>query len=179
MNRTSITVIVVLGVAIVGSVASAVIWFKNNGAKLAEETKAAYEDGKAMGKTMNETACMDAILTEHKANPLSPANIFGVVKRGRKYDGCLYASKIDPPFCEGIPPATEIMTVAAWSQAICAKRGMIDQHCPQLVQTPVSYCAYERGVKERLLERKRSAQGGSMPADGAQDVEKTTPADSK
>jgi hypothetical protein len=147
MSKTAIGIILGLSLLVIAITAGfGWWWFNTQGRAYLEDAKTSYKEGQAAGARMNEQACMEAALEEHRTPEGS--SMGGSLKNNLRFSGCLNKSSVLPTFCEGVPPPDEIMASARWSDAACKQHGFSDQYCPQLLQTVGKYCASpERAAK--------------------------------
>jgi hypothetical protein len=139
MNRTSMIVVVCLGLAILLSIGGAVWWWKANSNSLIEAAKNAYTDGKKMGSDLDEKGCLAAAVTRHKIK--SNQSLIESTRTGLTLSGCLAASKLSDGFCEGVPSPKNPLDTSIWSTKTCTQQGLVDSACASVMQQVVHYCS--------------------------------------
>jgi hypothetical protein len=139
MNRTSMIVVVCLGLAILLSIGGAVWWWKANASSLASAAKDAYTDGKKMGADLDEKGCLAAAVARHKTK--SNQSIIESTRTGLILSGCLAASKLSDGFCDGAPSPKNPLDTSMWTAKTCAQQGMTDSLCSSVMQQVAHYCS--------------------------------------
>ncbi len=149
--------LIIAAIAVAGLlllVGGAWYWWDRNGTELLDAGKTAIEDGQKSGANLTETSCMSAAIERHKADT---NRSFGSALRNNLWlSGCLNASKPQDQFCVGVPSSDEILASAMWSTQMCAKSGIDDSICPNLMQSVSKYCASP--------QREQKLRGGAPPA---------------
>ena len=148
----TLAAIIVAGLLLL--VGGAWFWWDQNGSDLLDAGKTAMEEGQRSGSELTETSCMSTAIDRHKADT---NRSFGSALRNSLWlSGCLNASRPQEQFCVGVPASDEILTMAMWSTQMCAKNGIDDPTCPNLMQSVSNYCASP--------QREEKLRGGAPPA---------------
>ena len=135
-------------------VGGAWFWWDRNGTELLDAGKTAIEEGQRMGSELTESSCMSTAIDRHKADT-NPS--FGSALRNNLWlSGCLNASRPQEQFCVDVPPSDEILASAMWSTQMCARSGIDDPTCPNLMQSVSKYCASP--------QREEKLRNGILPA---------------
>ena len=101
-----------------------------------EDVKGRAQEGEAFGASTDQKGCLDEALlrTEGKGS-------FGAVAPSLFLAGCLNAAAPTEGFCEGSPPAGEILATVAWTRQRCAEVDRPnDQGCLHLMQAVQRLC---------------------------------------
>jgi hypothetical protein len=151
MNRTSMIIVVCLGLALLLSVGGAYWWWTSNSGALMEQAKQAYTDGTKMGASLDENGCLAAATERQKTK--SNQTFIETTRTGVTLAACLSASKVSDGFCDGVPSPKNPIDSATWAARVCLKSGATDSSCQSLMQHVTHHCA----SPERLTKARKAA----------------------
>lgn len=121
-------------------------WWHVHGESVVASGRAAFDEGRRRGATVDEAACLAEALQRSQADREGDLGSF--IARSIWIDGCLKVSRVAPSFCESVPPPQEIINARHWIEVTCARQGVADPGCQSLYQQVVKYCVSpERAAK--------------------------------
>ena len=133
-------VLIVLGVFFVLCLASsgaAFWWFSENKEKLKGVAERAKSEGAAFAYEHDAEECVDEALRRLEGHR-------GIVEQAEHklfLKACLDKAQRPAPFCEGVPPRSELMRSASWAVDRCNAKGKTgDQECARLMQAVQEAC---------------------------------------
>lgn len=136
---------IVLTIAVV--LAGAAVWVSYRWAKqsfsgVLEETRASFEEGRAVGEAVNTAGCLDTMFARHPAP--GAQSIRHEIGEGVFLEGCLRATKGGyAELCDTIPAnqgVKGVLRFSAWSAQQCHLHKLDDRSCPRVLQAVYRYC---------------------------------------
>jgi hypothetical protein len=130
--------LVVAAAAILSGVAW--LWWVQNSAEFLANGKAHFEQGRAAGRTLDESGCV-ARATGALAGEAGSSLTAGIAN-SVGLSGCLEASRATAGFCDDIPLKTDIFGAAQWIASTCNQMGYAgNTSCTNLIQLLPAHCA--------------------------------------
>lgn len=120
-------------------VAAGWYWWHANGESMMAEGKAAIIEGRKRGAAVDEAACVAEVLERHHLD--REGSVSAVMARTIWLSGCLHTSRVAASFCEGVPPADELIKAGTWAGAACTQQGLDVGYCQPLYQQIAEYCS--------------------------------------
>jgi hypothetical protein len=104
----------------------------------------ARKDGAEFGRTTDNVGCQEKAL--EIAKPIAFTDITGMVKAQYFNEGCLFASRPTPGFCDGLPSEQkDIWNSDRAKDGLCEKSGMKDSlSCRSVMKARLEYCQKKR-----------------------------------
>jgi len=104
----------------------------------------ARKEGAEFGKTTDNIGCQTKAL--ELAKPVALGDLTGMVKVQYFNEGCLFASRPTPGFCDGLPSErSDILSGEKTKDALCEKSGMKDSlPCRSVMKARLEYCQKKR-----------------------------------
>jgi hypothetical protein len=127
-------------------------WWNVNGKAIVASSLTAFDEGRRRGAAVDEAGCVAEVLERHRSD--RDGKMSESIARGVWLNGCLDTSRIAASFCQGVPPADEMIKVTAWITEVCAQPGLSNPGCQSIYQEVAHYCASPR----------RAAKAASAPA---------------
>lgn len=111
-------------------------WWSNNADSIKDSFKDLAVEGQAMGARLDEQGC----LSEAGQIARAGTSFMDIGRGGALLTICLHTAKPSNDFCEGVPPAGNIMDTARWTMDACPKPAGSDQVCQSMMQHVAAYC---------------------------------------
>jgi hypothetical protein len=143
MSKLAKGLIVTVGllcIIIGGSVMAVKSWWGKNKDRIAEAGRAEIVAGRDFGQNTDNAGCVASTFDRYRPSP----GMMSVVKASVYMGSCLETSKVTPGFCETVPPPSEIMRTAEWTNRECQKAELTDRYCPSLVRRLQEFCHPKR-----------------------------------
>lgn len=115
-------------------------WARGAWTGLIDDTRVAYQQGRAHGQSLTATTCVDTALARHV--PGGALAMRQGVREQIFLQGCLQAST-PTALCDTVPSAQDVkgmLRFSAWTIDQCRRRGFRDRACPRVLQALARYC---------------------------------------
>jgi hypothetical protein len=162
----------ILGLTAIGGVLAigggAWYWWRHHSAEFLEAGRAAIEDGRKSGASLEEGGCVIHAVERHKGE----RSMTSAIRNSVWLNGCLDTSKPQQGFCDGVPSQDNPISVGVWAANTCVQYGVADPYCHTLFQEVSKYCSSPaRAGKTRngpppVPMTWSTAKGGSRMAKG-------------
>ncbi len=140
MRALKIVVLCIAGLVVAGIVVGG-FWWREHGAALMEDARAAELEGAAFGRTGTAAACVDEALKRH--GPGDP-ELTRTLTLSFYFRGCALAAEGLDALCAQ-DTAQSMSGRMQWFESLCRARGVTSPTCPQIFQPLLELCGRRRG----------------------------------
>lgn len=160
--RRAVKVALVCAAVVVVVAGAGRTWWSLHGDDFLAAGKAAMDEGRSAGQSLDERACLvDAV---ERTAAKSDMSLGESVANGLRLSGCLETSHLQASFCDEVPTKSELLASASWSASSCSQRGLSNALCTTLLQNVVTYCSSPVRASKSGEGQKAAATKRGKPA---------------